>query len=805
MADYIKVTSINVRGLRNNAKRKRIFKILKEKKVDIACLQETYITKEDAEKWKREWGGELTFFEGTTHGRGQLMLIKNRFPFKWSIEINEDRITALKVYAEKEIAIFNVYAPCGQRNTMNFLNNLKPIVEEMEADMKIVCGDFNTVMCNDLDIISGDKKPASLVKAFNDFTEECALYDIWRIFNPETKEYSWSRTTNNKFTARRLDYILINEVALDRVSETNIFSVASSDHRGVEIALKCSNSQRGPGYYKLNNLLLNNKEYLNKMNDLIDRFLAQHLEDSPVSKWELLKINIKEASLQFSKQLAKHKRSKLADLYHALNACESSLANDPDNLDLQRESSKLKTAAEILEQDRLKSSQFRSKQVWIEQGDKSSKYFLNLEKHKAESKLIPTLELDNGVTITDQFEILKAQREYYKELYNKETQSDNIDIHVQRFLGNNITPTLTETEKEKCEGLISVEEASLALKMLNNGSSPGIDGLTTEFFKCFWAKIGTLVVDSFNESFENGTLSYTQSSAVLTLIHKGKDLPRNKLQNWRPISLTNTDYKILAKCLANRVCKVIEKIVSEDQVGYIKGRNISTTLRTIDDIIEYWKLKEKPGILLALDFQKAFDSISKKYMLCAFKRFGFGTDFLQWVSTLFNDTRSSIIYNGWVSESFNVRCGIRQGCPFSPLAFIIGVELLAIRLRASDDVKGLTVNVEQILKILLYADDITVFVENENEVQHVILIINEFSLVSGLNLNMNKSEIMGIGVLKDRRFNCGMKWVNEIKILGVYFSNINCASLNKKNWNTRVTYIKKNHSTMGKKGLEHTW
>ena len=161
---------------------------------------------------------------------------------------------------------------------------------------------------------------------------------------------------------------------------------------------------------------------------------------------------------------------------------------------------------------------------------------------------------------------------------------------------------------------LTVEEASLALKMLNNGSSPGIDGLTTEFFKCFWAKIGTLVVDSFNESFENGTLSYTQSSAVLTLIHKGKDLPRNKLQNWRPISLTNTDYKILAKCLANRVCKVIEKIVSEDQVGYIKGRNISTTLRTIDDIIEYWKLKEKPGILLALDFQKAFDSISKKYI-----------------------------------------------------------------------------------------------------------------------------------------------------------------------------------------------
>ena len=96
-------------------------------------------------------------------------------------------------------------------------------------------------------------------------------------------------------------------------------------------------------------------------------------------------------------------------------------------------------------------------------------------------------------------------------------------------------------------------------------------------------------IKSFNLSFNTGSLSFTQTSAILTLIHKGKDLARNKLQNWRPISLTNTDYKILAKCLANRVNKVIENIISEDQVGYIKGRNVSTILRTIDDLIEYWK------------------------------------------------------------------------------------------------------------------------------------------------------------------------------------------------------------------------
>jgi len=337
--------------------------------------------------------------------------------------------------------------------------------------------------------------------------------------------------------------------------------------------------------------------------------------------------------------------------------------------------------------------------------------------------------------------------------------------------------------------------------MMNKGSSPGLDGLTTEFYKCFWGKMQNVVVESFNSSFLNGTLSFSQTAAGLTLLHKGKELPKNKLQNWRPISLTNTDYKILAKCLANRVCKVVDTIVNKDQVGYIKGRNVSTTLRTIDDIIDYWNLKDKPGILLALDFRKAFDSISKNFMLGAFRKFGFGKDFLQWVKVIFHNTRSCIIYNGWVSENFDIQCGIRQGCPFSPLAFIIGLELLAIRIRESNNIRGLTIDIENFLKILLYADDITVFLENENDVNNVMLIIEEFSEVSGLHSNKNKSEAMGIGRSKIANFNCGIKWVNEIKTLGIYFSNTKCASLNEKNWEQKIVRIKQIIATWEKRNL----
>ena len=83
--------------------------------------------------------------------------------------------------------------------------------------------------------------------------------------------------------------------------------------------------------------------------------------------------------------------------------------------------------------------------------------------------------------------------------------------------------------------------------MKNNCSSPGLDGLTTAWYKVFWTHVGPLLLASLNEAFENGSLSISQRRAIIVLIHKGKGLSRDELQNWRPISLTNTDYKILAK------------------------------------------------------------------------------------------------------------------------------------------------------------------------------------------------------------------------------------------------------------------
>ena len=151
-----------------------------------------------------------------------------------------------------------------------------------------------------------------------------------------------------------------------------------------------------------------------------------------------------------------------------------------------------------------------------------------------------------------------------------------------------------------------------------------------------------MIVNSFNESFTKGELTYTQKQGIITLIPKGSDLEKDKLTNWRPITLTNTDYKVLAKVLAERLGKVIDRLVNKDQVGYIKNRNISTIIRTMDDVINYLNQTKKSGYLLAVDFSKAFDSISKTFPLYTFQTFGFRDDFKRWVEVLMKNTISSI-------------------------------------------------------------------------------------------------------------------------------------------------------------------
>ena len=140
--------------------------------------------------------------------------------------------------------------------------------------------------------------------------------------------------------------------------------------------------------------------------------------------------------------------------------------------------------------------------------------------------------------------------------------------------------------------------------------SPGCDGLTVEFYRIFWLQIKDLLINSLNEGYQQGQLSHTQKQSIISLIFKKGDL-----ENWRPISLLNIDYKILTSCLANRLQIVLPNIIHLDQQGYIKGRNIAFNIRQIQDIIDHAEKLDLEGAIMFLDFKKAFDTVIRDFML----------------------------------------------------------------------------------------------------------------------------------------------------------------------------------------------
>ena len=174
-------------------------------------------------------------------------------------------------------------------------------------------------------------------------------------------------------------------------------------------------------------------------------------------------------------------------------------------------------------------------------------------------------------------------------------------------------------------------------------------------------------------------LSASQRQAVITLIaKKGRD--KRFIKNWRPISLLNVDAKIISKCLANRVKKVIPSLISSDQTAYVPGRYIGESVRLTSDLLEYTNIHNLPGILLTIDIEKAFDSVDHIFLCSSLKKYGFGTEFIQWIKLILNKQESCILNDGHSTGFFLLSSGTRQGDPISAFLFILVIEILFVQI-----------------------------------------------------------------------------------------------------------------------------
>ena len=413
----------------------------------------------------------------------------------------------------------------------------------------------------------------------------------------------------------------------------------------------------------------------------------------------------------------------------------------------------------------------RSRSVWIENGEKASKFFCNLEKYNYSSKTIPFIETEDGNYIYNQDDILKETSSFYKTLYSQINvpNSYNINEDLDKY---NI-PKLSQVQSSALEGLLSYEEVSNTLKNMKNDKSPGSDGFTANFFKVFWKKLGVFVVRSLNYAFKIGNFSVTQKHGLITCIPK-ENKPKHFLKNWRPITLLNIVYKLASGSIANRLKSVLDSLVARDQTGFVKGRYIGENTRLLYDVMKYTEDNNIPGLVMLVDFEKAFDTLSFNFIEKTFSFFNFGPMIKKWITMFLSNTKLSVQLNGFLSDVFSCGRGCRQGDPISSYIFILCAEILAIKIRNSPSIKGIVIDGTE-YKISLFADDTSLLLDgSDKSLNSALDLLHDFSLYSGLKVNFDKTNVIWIGSLKYSTRAIKTRWkllwgTTRFKLLGIIF------------------------------------
>ena len=715
-------------------------------------------------------------------------------------------------YEEKRILLECIYGPNTDSPDFYSDNAFKKIAD-WQPDYSIFAGDFNVALDPQKDTknyLHANNPQAR--EALNEQIQQNNLVDIWRELNPDKKTFTWQKFNENKQS--RLDYFLISASLLPFVVKADILPSFCSDHSGITLEIDFTKFTRGRGFWKFNASLLSDPHYVSGVKNIIKRVSAQYgvidndpnffenaskqtlqefydnctpetlqhvsMKINPQSFLDILQLEIRGFSIAFSSKKKKDRKSKELLLGNEIEILEKQLAQNvrDDNYEnINQVLQGKKIELENLCSYQAQGAYIRAKARYKIEGEKPSQLFCALEKHNAIQKHIPKLIVEKGglrTELTEQKAIEGEIHDYYRDLFSNK---DTLDQEIEEFLGPEIStacPKLSTFQKEKTMGLISVNELTKYLKKTRHNVSPGSSGFSNEFYKFFWIDLKLFISKAINYSYEYGMLSITQRLGIITLIPKG-DKDKMLLKNWRPLTLLNTLYKLVSGCIAERMKPHLDTIVHGDKKGFVSGRYIGEAIRTTYDIIQWAKTNNKTGIILLIDFEKAYDSLSFSYIKKCLTFFNFSECIINWVELLLHNFSAVINHCGNISKKFSIGRGARQGDPLASYLFIISIEILAHKLRLQPRIKQF--KMESLSHLLeLYADDCSIFLEpDEESLIKTVESLDNFFKMSGLKISVSKTKAIWFGSgSKNTHQLCPhlkLDWDTKFRLLGIDFDN----------------------------------
>jgi len=320
----------------------------------------------------------------------------------------------------------------------------------------------------------------------------------------------------------------------------------------------------------------------------------------------------------------------------------------------------------------------RSRATWVKSGDQNNKFFHQFSNQRRNRKFIWEIADNSGTIHKDQKAIADEVVKYFKNFFKPSTH----DITEEQVRVANLYPKMLDiNEAEELYKHVTLTELEAILKMFKKEKSSGRDGWSVEMYLHFFEIMGEDLLDLVEETRTSGSINGSINSTFIAMIPKRNKT--NHFGDYRPISLCNLVYKVISKAITNMIKPFLSRFLSEEQLGFLGGRQIQDAIGTAHECIHSIKKKKQKSLILKLDLQKSYDCISWDYLRMVLIQVGFGIHMTNWILACVNSTSFAVLVNGKAMDFLRSGRGMRQGCPLSPLLFILVMESLSLLLKQS--------------------------------------------------------------------------------------------------------------------------
>ena len=773
----LKVATHNVRGISTLAKATSLVGLWSRLQLDVVCVQETHVTSLQqlrVQGWLdraaialHHGGWEVVWGLQGHQAHGVAVLVRKALVVSRQVQVLvpvdapavPGRVQTVHMcWGGHSLAVINVYLPSGdsaaQRDMIT--QHLQPYCAQRHARRTIMMGDFNFVPQPRLDrltVVGGQTQPQPPahpdVLTAAAFEAACpGLPDVFRSLHPTRRCHThvWLRP-DQSCGGSRLDRIHAAAPLLPYFASCYVAHQTVGDHRPVLATLTPAvvpGHRAGQGRQRIHAGFLSDAGESAALSQLITAAGVEIVEAAPrdpntaLALWSQLKHDI----AVHCRRAGRAAVARAASLSAAAQQAADSLA-EAERLSAAPFPDHAALTAQALGAGRalaLATARPHNAPTWLHHQECPAPHFSKLIRPPQAAAFIPVLRGQGGALVQDPMRVPDALNAHFAGICTPPPVSVAAQQEVLAAVRQYTPPISEGCALALAEAAITAGQVASALTGAAGDSSPGPDGLPMAVYKACVSAVSPVLAAVFTAMAASGTLPVGFLDGVITPVYKAGD--RTAPANYRPLTMLNTDYRILARVLAAQLQPALDDVIAPEQSAFLAGRSIGENIQLMQllpDLLPGTPLHAAAVALL--DFYKAYDTLDRPFLLQLMEAMAVPAAFRAWVALLLSATYACTHVNGRTSSTQCFGAGVRQGCPLAPLLYLFVGQGLQCILRA----KGVGVDVAgHRLPAMQFADDTKALLASltEPDVQRLQTALLLFEQASGQRCNVRKCKLL---------------------------------------------------------------